>query len=192
MDFKQSGIYQRNADELEDTVHLVEPGLWMGLLAVSATIIIAIVMSFNIEIQEKIHAEGVLLGSSGVIANPLKTQLPKGITSAQLTRYRVKTGDIVQSGDIIAEYSVMSLKHELEDLTKQQEILEQKRKRTLQLFSEERVIDQKTLRDQRAYYGNMIASHKATIDVLTDLEARQKRLSFSGGSSHFDRHRACA
>ena len=65
MDFKQSGIYQRNADELEDTVHLVEPGLWMGLLAVSATIIIAIVMSFNIEIQEKIHAEGVLLGSSG-------------------------------------------------------------------------------------------------------------------------------
>ena len=84
----------------------------------------------------------------------------------------------------------MSLKHELEDLTKQQEILEQKRKRTLQLFSEERVIDQKTLRDQRAYYGNMIASHKATIDVLTDLEARQKRLSFSGGSSHFDRQGA--
>ena len=78
----------------------------------------------------------------------------------------------------------------VEDLTKQQEILEQKRKRTLQLFSEERVIDQKTLRDQRAYYGNMIASHKATIDVLTDLEARQKRLSFSGGSSHFDRQGA--
>ena len=57
--------YQITTEDLEDTVRLVDPGFWLGLTAVVVTLVLAVVLSFFVEISEKISSVGVLLDKNG-------------------------------------------------------------------------------------------------------------------------------
>lgn len=181
---------QRTADEIEDTVHLVDPGFWVGLAAVVLTIALAVVMCFFVEISEKIPAQGVLLDRSGVVSHPVKVQLPTVNSNAHLIKYNVKEGDFVKKDQIVASYQLNNIQDDLKDLENQKDNLHEKISATQKLHKKEREIDIKTLGSEQKFQNDIIKSHSATIKIQKDLLKIQKELLKKGASSLFEKQQS--
>ncbi|TGE36586.1 NHLP bacteriocin system secretion protein [Desulfosporosinus fructosivorans] len=89
-------------EQLDELIKVTSPRAWFALIAMGCILISAIVWGFLGSIPTKIEGRGILLNSGGVSSI-------QHHTSGQVIDLRVKSGDMVKKGDVVARIELPEL-----------------------------------------------------------------------------------
>lgn len=108
--FRQVSLERLSSPEqLDELFKVTSPRAWFALIAVSCIIISAITWGFLGSIPTKIYGQGILLNGGGVFDVMHNT-------SGQVTDIRVKPGDVVKKGDVVARIDQPQLVEQINSL----------------------------------------------------------------------------
>lgn len=89
-------------EQLDELIKVTSPRAWFALIAMGCILICAIAWGFLGSIPTKIGGQGILLNSGGVSSIQHNT-------AGQLIDVRVKAGDMVKKGDVVARIELPDL-----------------------------------------------------------------------------------
>lgn len=96
-------------EQLDQIMTVTTPRAWLALLAIGAMVATALVWGIFGSIPSKTHGQGILLTSGGV-HNVTHS------SSGRLTDVRVRQGDIVRQGDVLARVEQQQMVEEINQL----------------------------------------------------------------------------
>ncbi|MTI81653.1 MAG: NHLP bacteriocin system secretion protein [Firmicutes bacterium] len=99
-------------EQLDQMVTVTTPKAWLAFLAIGALLVTALTWGFFGSIPTKVYGQGILLKSGGIynLAH---------VSGGQITDIRVKAGDYVQKGDIVARVEQHQLVEQINDFKNQ-------------------------------------------------------------------------
>lgn len=178
----------RGEEELRETVHLVDSGLWGGLVAVALTVLLAISLAFFVKIPENLTVQGILLDPAGVVGHPILVEVPKSQSNVRILKFHVNSGDEVRPGQVIAEYTFRDHQDQSASVDYKLRNLRDKRLKVEEVQKIEASVEEESLLQNQKFAREKIMKQKATIKILADMHDRQSQLFESGSGSLFDRH----
>lgn len=113
--FREAPIERLSSPEqLDELIKITSPKAWLGLVGIFAILATVVVWSFWGSIPTKVDGSGILLSNGGVY--PIIHN-----TSGEVIDVKVRIGDTVRKGDVVARIEVPELVSAIHDLLSQLE-----------------------------------------------------------------------
>jgi len=171
--FRKAALEKLSTPEkLDQLIQITSPRAWIALLTIAIAISSAVSWSVLGRVKTKINTAGVLLG--GEVYDIVAT------TQGQLVDLKIKVGDYVNEGDIIASVAQPEITQQIE-AAKASIIERQYELKQLVAFgSKDSQIQDELIEQQRTSTEQQIQTHRKSIDFLQQQLATEKGLLEKG------------
>lgn len=96
-------------EQLDELIKVTSPRAWLALIAIGCILLSAIIWGFFGSIPTKIEGQGILLNNGGIFS-------VQHHASGQVSDIRVRVGDMVKKGDVVARIELPELVVEINSL----------------------------------------------------------------------------
>jgi len=96
-------------EQLDELIKVTSPRAWLALIAIGCILLSAIIWGFFGSIPTKIEGQGILLNNGGIFS-------VQHHASGQVSDIRVRVGDMVKKGDVVARIELPELVAEINSL----------------------------------------------------------------------------
>lgn len=96
-------------EQLDELIKVTSPRSWLALIAIGCILLSAVIWGFFGSIPTKIEGQGILLNNGGIFSI-------QHHSSGQVSDIRIKVGDMVKKGDVVARIELPELVAQINNL----------------------------------------------------------------------------
>lgn len=160
-------------DQLDRVIVITGPRGWLALLAIAVALATALLWGVFGTISYKVSGTGMLIKTGGLF----------GIThgfAGKLVDLRVREGDLVRDGDVVARIDQSDTLSQIVDLREKIKALGQQKEKTLSYNTESNVKNVEYLENEAAKLRDSIRNGEENIRLLNEKLANQRTLVEKG------------
>lgn len=161
--FRDSSLEQLSSPErLDEIMYVTTPKSWLALGGVGVLLITVVVWGFVGKVPTKVQGKGILLRSEGIseVVAPSR---------GQITDIAVRTGDVIEAGQVVARISQPRLEVELQQAQVGLEKLKAQSTKVRKLSEREKRLRTENLKEKRK---NIQKKIKAKVNQIRWLEEK--------------------
>ncbi len=161
-------------EQLDQLLRVTSPKSWISFIGVASIIVIAILWGIFGSVPIKVPGNGILMKSGGLLTI-------QHISSGTITDIKVKAGDIVEKGEIVARITQTDLVNQVNELRVKLSEMETEREKSSEFLSADSTLQRKYLEQEKQNIRALINSDIKQLKLIEDKISALEELYKAGG-----------